>query len=233
VDGFNFVSSGRDAPNIPDYVMKKQTPPSFLKTYLSIDSLRMSWRTLRDQSPMPRYYDSRFEVLIRADAPAFRPEKSLGGEGRRRVDADKRQKTEYRSDNVAQYKKLVSTFPEARAIGYVPPVSAWHISDMEKNGLLGGYIDALHNTAPAFSVFIDFSMPSPISWRTDNTYDGSHYLPSINRQIATALRDNNPLDWGVNLKQIGFADYAQRYQMALNAFKIHQASTSPASPQHD
>lgn len=36
-----------------------------------------------------------------------------------------------------------------------------------------------------------------------------------------------------NLKQIGFADYAQRYQMALNTFSIHQARTTPAPSQHD
>jgi len=84
-------------------------------------------------------------------------------------------------------------FPDARAIGYVPPISAWHISDMEKNGVLGGYIDALANTAPIFRVFIDFSVPSPITSRTDITYDGSHYHPSVNLLIASALQsDTSP-----------------------------------------
>ncbi len=233
VDGFNFLSTGRDAPNIPDYVLKKQASPEFLKTYLSIDSLRMSWRTVWDQSPLPRYYDGHFEAMIRADAPPFRPEKSLLGEGRRRTDADKRRKRGYRPDNAALYKKLVSVFPEARAIAYVPPISAWHISDMEKNAALDGYIDALSNTAAAFTAFIDFSVPSPITSRTDITYDGSHYHPSVNLLIARALQSNLPPDWGINLKQMGFTDLAQRYQMALDVFRTQQASTRPTHAQHD
>lgn len=233
VDGFNFLSTGRDAPTIPDYVLKKQASPAFLKTYLSIDSLRMSWRTVWGQSPLPRYYDGHFEAMIRADAPPFRPEKSLLGEGRRRNDADARRKRGYRPDNVVLYEKLISVFPEARAIGYVPPISAWHISDMEKNGVLSGYISALSNTAPAFSAFIDFSVPSPITSRTDLTYDGSHYHPSVNRLIARALQSNPAPDWGINLKQMGFTDLAQRYQIALNVFRIQQANTRPTHAQHD
>lgn len=233
VDGFNFLSTGRDAPNIPDYVLKKQPSPEFLRTYLSIDSLHMSCRTVWDQSPLPRYYDEHFEALTRADAPRFRPEKSLQGEGRRRTDSDERRKRGYRPDNAALYKRLVSVFPEARAIAYVPPISAWHISDMEKNGALDGYIDALSNTAPAFTAFIDFSVPSPITSRTDITYDGSHYHPSINLLIARALQSNTAPDWGVDMKQMGFIDLTQRYQMALNDFKIHQANTRATHAQHD
>jgi hypothetical protein len=233
VDGFNFLRSGRDAPTIPEYVLKKLPPPGFLKTYLSIDSLRMTWRTIRGSSKMPRYYDDHFEVLIRKDAPRFRPEKSLEGEGLRRADTEERKKRTYWPDNAVLYAKLVSVFPDARAIGYVPPISAWHISDMEKNGVLGGYIDALANTAPIFREFIDFSVPSPITSRTDITYDGSHYHPSVNLLIARALQSDTSPDWGVDMKQIGDIDLAQRYQMALDAFRSGQAGMGPPHFQHD
>lgn len=233
VDGFNFLSSGRDAPTIPEYVQKKQLPPGFLKTYLSIDSLHMTWRTIRDDSQRPRYYDDRFEALIRKEAPPFRPEKSLEGEGRRRSDAEERRKRAYRPDNAVLYAKLVSVFPDARVIGYVPPISAWHISDMEKNGILDGYIDALFKTSPAFSAFIDFSVPSDVTSRTDVTYDGSHYLPSVNRLIATKLQFDMPHDWGINLKTVGFADYVKHYRTALDSFRTKLTRPNLMHVKHD
>ncbi len=233
VDGFNFLSSGRDAPTIPEYVMKKQPPPGFLKTYLSIDSLRMTWRTIRGSSQMPRYYDDRFEVLIRKGTPPFRPEKSLDGEGRQRADAEERRKRTYQSDNAALYARLISVFPDARAIGYVPPISAWHISDMEKNGVLDGYIGALFKTSASFSAFIDFSAPSDVTARTDVTYDGSHYAPSINHLIATALQFDAPHGWGINLKTTGLADYAQHYLIALNTFRTETTRPSLIHVKHD
>ncbi len=233
VDGFNFQSSGRDAPNIPDFVLTKQPPAPFLKTYLSMDSLRMSLLTLRDKSPMPRYYDNRFEARIRADAPPFRPRKSLEAEGRRRADAQERATRGYRSDNARLYEKLVSLFPESRAIGYVPPISAWHISKMEMNGVLEGYMAAIYRSAQAFPVFIDFSAPSYITARTDVTYDGSHYHPSVNRQIAAALQSGAPSGWGLDPKRVLFTDYARDYQSALIAFRMDQAPTRPSSARHD
>lgn len=233
VDGFNFLSSGRDAPTVPEYVLKKQPPPGFLKTYLSIDSLRMTWRTIRGSSQMPRYYDDRFEVLIRKGTPPFRPGKSLDGEGRQRADAEERRKRTYQSNNAVLYARLISVFPDARAIGYVPPISAWHISDMEKNGVLDGYIGALFKTSASFSAFIDFSAPSDVTARTDVTYDGSHYASSINHLIATALQRDAPHGWGINLKTTGLADYAQHYLIALNTFRTKTTRPSLIHVKHD
>jgi hypothetical protein len=218
VDGFNFQESGRDAPNIPDYVTRMHVPPSFIETYLSMDALRLSMRAVTVGSLPPRYYDRHFDARISQDAPAFRPARSLGGEGLRRANARARRNLHFVSANAARYAQLAAIFPDALTVAYVPPISAWHVDKMDKNGVLPGYIDALYATAAQFPVFIDFSMPSPITWRTDNTYDGSHYLPEVNRSIARALLAGSPQAWGVDPKTISADAYRLRYRAALDQF---------------
>jgi len=218
VDGFNFLKSGRDPSSIPEFIAKQNERPGFFKDYLSMDGLNMSWRTLIGDSPLPRYYDAQFVGRIQPDAPRFRPDKTLEGEGLRRADADNRSKRSYISQNAALYKNLTQVFPSAQTIAYVPPISAWHVAQMEKNGVLSGYIDALFATAQHFPVFIDFALPSPVTWRTDNTYDGSHYQPGVNRSIAQQLLFRKPQTWGIAPKTISADVYHLRYQEALEHF---------------
>lgn len=220
VDGFNFLKSGRDPSNIPDYIVKGDDPPSFLKDYLSMGSLNMSWRTLIGDSPLPRYYDAQFAGQIQSDAPRFRPNKTIEGEGLRRADADNRSKLSYNSQNTALYKNLTQVFPAAQTIAYVPPISAWHVAQMEKNGVLSGYIEALFATAQHFPVFIDFALPSSVTWRTDNTYDGSHYQPGVNHSIAQQLLSIKPQTWGIAPKTISADVYHSRYREALEYFRL-------------
>lgn len=218
VDGFNFLESGRDAPSIPNYVGHMHAPPSFLQSYLSMDALRLSLRAVTGHSPLPRHYDRHFDARVSQNAPAFRPERSLASEGLRRANVQLRRNPRFVSANAARFAELAAIFPDALTVAYVPPISAWHVDKMDKNGVLEGYIEALYATAAHFPVFIDFSMPSPITWRTDNTYDGSHYLPEVNRSIARALLAGFPQTWGVNPKQISANTYRLRYRTALDQF---------------
>jgi len=218
VDGFNFMADGRDPLSIPDFVMHKQPAPGMLRTYLSVDSLSMSWRTLRADAGRLRYYDRNFDAVISVNAPAFRPRRSLDGEGLRRVDTEARRKRGYGPDNATLFGKLATAFPGARSIAYVPPISAWHVRAMEQNGTLESYVEALHAAARHFPAFVDFSIPSLVTWRTDNTYDGSHYTPSVNRRIAQiVLAPENP-EWGLNVNHVDRADYLKRYRSALAEF---------------
>lgn len=221
VDGFNFMEGQTDPLSIPSYITQKEAPPGLIKTYLSVDSLLLSWRTLRDKSPLPRYYNNRFEALIRTDAPPFRPEISLEAEGLKRIDAKQRDTRRFQPQKADLYKKLISIFPGARSIGYVPPVSAWHIDVMEKNGSLQSYLDALYATSRLFSVFIDFSVPSTATWLTSNTYDGSHYSVSVNRQIAHTLLARDRTEWGIDLSELDEQSYARRYKKAITDFHAY------------
>lgn len=219
VDGFNFLITGRDTPSIPEFVKKMESPPTFLKSYLTLDSLLMSWRTLREDFRSPSYYDRHFQKTVRTDIPPFRPENGLNAEGLARADAEERRKIKYQSNNAPLYGKLATLFPDAHVIAYVPPISAWHVADMAKNDVLQGYLDAIYDTSAYFSVFVDFSIPSAITSRTDNTYDGSHYLPIVNSTIAEILLSEPPPSWGINLKQLDRRTYIQYYTAALSEFK--------------
>jgi hypothetical protein len=83
--------------------------------------------------------------------------------------------------------QLRHMFPEAHAIAYVPPVSAWIIAQIGFDGGLDSYVEALRRTASAYDEFVDFGLPSATTIDPANTYDGSHYSEAVNRQVAAAL----------------------------------------------
>lgn len=107
-------------------------------------------------------------------------------------------------------------------LAYVPPVSAWRIDEMERNGLLDGYLDALYATAGHFPRLIDFSLPGERTARTDNTYDGSHYAVAVNRDMAAQLMSERVPAWGVEVTGAGRDVYQRRYRQALLAFRDAQ-----------
>ena len=183
----------------------------------------MSWRALADLMDSAAYYDRAFVKVVSDRAPTFRPEQRLEAEGLRRADANERRNYTFDARNAVLYETLTDVFPEARAIGYVPPISAWHVADLDKRGLLPGYLDALFATAQYFPVFLDFSIPSRVTMRTDTTYDGSHYLPEYNRSIGAALISGTPDGWGIDLKSLDRTTYGQRYIEALARFRARRA----------
>lgn len=223
VDGFIFQMEGRDPLSIPTHVIEKRDPPDIWRAYLSIGSLFMTWRTLTEDVESPGYFDTQFEKTPRTVMPIFDPLKSLAGEGALRTDTEARRKRQYSPYNGKLYQELAGVFPGAVTLAYVPPISAWHIAEMQRYNVLDGYLHALHTTANLLPVFIDFSIPSPITWNTGNTYDGSHFLPGINHKIANALLARNPGEWGINPKTVSFNAYRARYQAALDQFHLKTA----------
>lgn len=218
VDGFNFMREGRDAPVVPDFVRERRTPPGALADYLSASSLAMSWQSVF-VAGTPRHYDRDFNCVIRADAPPFDPRAFGSAEGLQRQDAERRRSIPYVPDNARLYRELAARFPSARVIAYVPPVTAWRVDDMERRGVLEGYVEALHAAAQHFPRMIDFSLPGAQTARTDNTYDGSHYSVALNRDMARALLDPAPPAWGVEVTGLGRDVYLSRYRQALLAFR--------------
>ncbi len=224
VDGFNFETQSRDPVSIPQHVSELTAPPSPLPAYLSVDSLSMSWRTLANRMNSPGYYDRNFVKVVSDRAPTFRPDQTLAAEGLQRADASSRRDNNFETRNAILYKALLEVFPEANFIGYVPPISAWHIAALDERGTLDNYLDALFATAQYFPVFLDFSIPSPVTMRTDTTYDGSHYLPEYNHSIGTALIAGKTDGWGIDLKGLDRKTYGDRYRQALAKFRQMQAA---------
>lgn len=222
VDGFTFHDTDRDPINIPGYVLKNEAGPGVLRAYLTADALRFSILTLLDKSPHYGYYDAHFRGAIRADAPRFKPDASLEGEGLRRANAAARNARPFNPAYAEHYGRLVEAFPSSTVVGYVPPVSAWHIGRMDRLGVLDGYIRSLHATSRLFKVFWDFSIPSRHTWRTDNTYDGSHYDVPTNRLIAVRVFLGAEETFGVSVCQLDLGAYAAIYRQALAEFRRGQ-----------
>jgi hypothetical protein len=178
---------------VPDFVRSGRSAPSIFATYLSLDALNFSIRTLRRDGPHHRYYDEDLHA-------------QLEPRGRRRwynppVPIKPAEPPfDVHPERADLYVQLRQKFPTARAIAYLPPESAWRIAGFSLTGELDAYLAAIGRIAAAYDRFLDFALPSPLTESKDPkvTYDGSHYSRPANAQVAAALLAERPdpgLDW--------------------------------------
>ncbi|MET0403514.1 MAG: hypothetical protein ABW123_13970 [Cystobacter sp.] len=192
--------------DVPDFIARSEPPPPRWKSYLSLDALLWSVLAALDQSPYPKYYDARFEVVIRPDAGTFDPE---GLQVTRRALDPAR---------VERFRALRAFFPEARFIGWMPPQSAWHTAELERTGMLPDYLRGLHALASVFDEFHDFAVPSDVTARVDNTYDGRHYDNPVNARVTRRLAGQED-SFGVRVDTLSLEAYRDLYSRALRALE--------------
>lgn len=188
VDPYNFFGPMPD-PDMPDFIRTGSDPPSLLRSYLSLDALGFSIRELEGDSPHHRYYDRDLNCRILARAREYLPPRVL---------TPMPEHSLAEVERAALYVQLRQMFPTARAIGYVPPISAWTMARISLSGDLDGYLTALGRVAAAFDEFLDFGIPNTITATPTDTYDGSHYSEAVNAHIAAALQTGQPdpgVDW--------------------------------------
>ncbi|MGB3811040.1 MAG: hypothetical protein WA943_13185 [Parvibaculum sp.] len=212
--------------NTPDFVREGQNPPSPLIAYASLDVLAMSWRTLFGSSPIDREYDRDFHCRVAVTMP-YDPRKPIrdlySGPFDNREPLDK-------------YRELRGIFPEARFVGYAPPLSAWAIAEYARIGWLKSYTKALNEAATVFDQFEDYSVPSEITLDPANTYDGTHYSETVNATIAATLLDGTTIE-ALNLTALSDAATLAAYQTRLKDYSnaledgvsAQSAMPSPAS----
>ena len=188
VDEFNFEGP-TIAPDVPDFINSGEDPPAFWRSYLSLDALDFSYRTLRFDYPHRRLFDREWRSHIIPRRRPFRAPSKL---------AAQTTPPEFHAERAELYIELRKIFPEARAIGFVAPTAAWTIAQLELDGRLDAYLEALHRAASAYDAFIDFSIPSEITVSTTNTFDGLHYFDEVNDRVAAALMSGQAapgVDW--------------------------------------
>ena len=191
--------------DIPPFVRELGEPKPALLTYLSVDALSMSWRTLFGSSPLDRVYTLDFECRVAPGAPAYDPAKPIPDMMAGRFTGTHR---------VKFYDEMRGIFPEAELVGYVPPVSAWAIDGYDKAGWLPEYVAALHLAAGKFDRFLDFGVPSSLTIDTRNTYDGTHYSVEANRLVAARMLEADPGE-ALDLKRIGADEMLSEYRERL------------------
>jgi hypothetical protein len=185
-----------NAPEVPDFVAAGDPPPSIFATYLSLDALNFSIRTLRGDAPHHRYYDQDFHARleVRSKRRYYNPLVPI---------TPQPPPIELHPERAALYIQLRQKFPMARAIAYLPPESAWRVAAFGLTEAFDPYLALIGKIAASYDRFLDFSFPSALteSKAPADTYDGSHYSREANERVLAALlagKSELAVDWGVD-----------------------------------
>ena len=200
----------QQAAEVPDFVRTGSSPPSIFASYLSTDALDFSIRTLRGDAPHHRYYDANFraELEVRSKKHRYDPKGPIKPEP---------PPVDVHAERAAAYVELRHLFPEARAIGYIPPESAWRIAAFSLSGGLDSYLAAIRPIAAAYDEFLDFSIPSALTRGKEGTYDGSHYSRAVNAPVLAGLMANQS-DLAVDWRKQDLAGITELYHKRLAEF---------------
>ena len=178
---------------VPDFVRDGRTAPSIFATYLSLDSLNFSFRTLRRNGPHHRYYDEAFHAQLepRSRRRWYNPPVPI---------KPTKPPSNVHPERADLYVQLRNKFPTSRAIAYLPLESAWRVAAFSLTGELDAYLAAVGKIAAGYDRLLDFTLPSPLTESKDPkvTYDGSHYSRPANATVAAALLADDPkpgIDW--------------------------------------
>ena len=207
IDGFNFVEKARkEQQPIAIESLQTQSP---LEAYLSADVLLFSAMTLLGVSPDPgNYYDQNFEPVDFAEPPTYAAEFYQPAPP---------QKCDLSS--IDSFVGLREFFPNAKFVAYVPPRSAWSmINDTYGRGLMDCYLSAFHQLSQSYDAMYDFSIPSAVTKKPSNTYDGSHFSVEVNNRIAKILQGNSDDNFGIRIDNYDFASYRDIYRQELREF---------------
>ena len=198
------------AAEVPDFVRTGSAPPSIFASYLSTDALDFSIRTLRGDAPHHRYYDANFraELEVRSKKHRYDPKGPIKPQP---------PPFDVHAERAAAYIELRHQFPEARAIAYIPPESAWRIAAFSLTGGLDSYLAAIGPIAAAYDEFLDFSIPSALTQGKEGTYDGSHYSRAANAPVLAGLMANQS-DLAVDWRKENLAAITALYHKRLAEF---------------
>jgi hypothetical protein len=205
---------------VPEFIEHNTEPRSFISSYLSLDALAFSIRTLLGLSPgnIYRYYAADFSPGILPNAPAYQPEEGY-------LSMAPAQKTFY-PRKARAYKRMTKVYPDAHFVFYVPPVSPQAIRRYAENGVLDDYLQCLYAVSRLVPVLYDFSIPSFVTADTRRTYDGSHYDLDTNGLIAKTINTGDAA-FGLKVNRLTFDTYRQRYLDATTSWSTAGRGIEP------
>ncbi len=211
-------------PDVPDFIRSGEAPPSLLGSYLSLDALDFSIRTLRQDAPHHRFYDADFhaQLEVRSKKHLYKPAVPI---------KPAPPPFDVHPERAQLYVQLRQKFPAARAIAYLPPELAWRIAAFSLTGGFDAYLAAVGTIASAYDEFLDFSYPSRLTLSTvpADTYDGSHYSRKANEPVLAGLlagKSDLALDW----HRQDAAEIAALYHQRLADFIAEQQKKKKATP---
>ncbi len=202
IDDFNFVQLDTDL-NIPEFIKTDSEPPSIFKNYFSLDALDMSFRLFTKNENDPRIYDHEFLGTVIQNPPTYHPTIST------------HQEILY-PHVVNDYQELREIFPDSVFIGYIPPISSWITASKSQEELVF-ILRSVYTISSFFDVMYDFSIPSAVTSNPDNTFDGSHYFPIIQKEIVKRINGQS-MEFGLSVKTLSKETYIQTYQTKVREF---------------
>jgi hypothetical protein len=197
-------------PDVPDFIRTGAAPPSIFASYLSLDALGFSIRTLQGDAPHHRYYDPNFDARLEVRSAKHRYNPASPVE-------PMPPPFDVHPERAELYIELRQIFPRARAIGYVPPESASRIAAFSLTGGLDAYLGAIGRIATAYDEVLDFAIPSSLTESPQGTYDGSHYSETVGAEIATALLNDKP-EPGIDWRRNDLSTITMLYHLRLREF---------------
>ncbi|MBF0624334.1 MAG: hypothetical protein HQL82_05960 [Magnetococcales bacterium] len=207
LDDFNFMAPGPGT--IPDFIRRLERPPWFLFQYLSIDTLAFSLRLRRGDSPLDRVYDRRFQAVVRPGRPPYRPcadpeiQVPLGHP--------------LTAEKITQFSTLRDLFPEAALHAYLPPQSIPRVRRLLTGYGRATFLTLMVQAGRMFDSLHDFAIPSAVTADATLTYDGSHYLPEVNRRLVAAILAGED-GFGLRVDGLPLERYLAAYDQALVRF---------------
>ncbi|MBW4424601.1 MAG: hypothetical protein KME50_09090 [Nostoc desertorum CM1-VF14] len=205
IDAYNFTFDKKTA--FKNKVEVAEPKPIYQSYLFSLDTLQMSLKTIFRLNTEIRFYDQDFQGKIFDNAPKYKPEF-----------LDKKLQEQCNFSRIAYYKQIQNIFPNAKIIGYVPPISVWKLfNESYARGLLDCQLQAIYEASKNYDVTYDFSYTSEINTKINNTYDGSHYHPDINNQIAQVL-EGNLSSIGIRIHQYNLNEYQQFHKTKLKEY---------------
>lgn len=204
VDDFDFEKVG--GWDVPPFVKKGEDPPSPFVVYASLDGLQRSWEAHRDRKPHDWICTIDFDCRIPRPFKTYRPDRRDRSAG------------PFKSEVAKLYGRLGKYFPDARFVGYVPPISAWRVEDMAREKELKSYLTGLKKASRHFDRFVDFSVVTKMTADPDNTPDGSHYAYWVNRVIAAHVLSGGPGP-GLDVKKMSVDRLMAAHLAGLRRFR--------------
>lgn len=201
-DSFNRRSKPRFFDEVTD-------PMPIFQAYLfSFNTFLLSVRTLVGWYSQARYYNRNFQVELSEDVPRYKPKFSVENEDNKGCDPERTQ----------FFRTLKQTFPNAKFVGFVAPISPWRTYNTRyANGLLNCQLAETYTVAQIFDAIYDFAIPSEVTIDFKNTYDGNHYQSAVFQQIAEVLEERRS-DFGLKVNDYSLADYQKLYATQIKAF---------------
>ena len=220
LDGFLFSENHAGThEQMPTFYQTGGKPASAIASYMSIDALSFTLRTLEQEPPNERYYDHAFVVHAVPNAGPFEPEHSLEVPEELTPDQSFNQFSLGPFSPRPELKRFRALFPKAELIAYVPPVTVQYAAKLELAGTLDSYLAAIHEACDHFDAVYDFSIPSSITRDPSNTYDGSHFYKEVNDRIARHLGSEDvPLRAGIAVHKLSLSEYKRRFRSEVTRY---------------